>query len=286
VVICSKLCDALGLSDGMHGPISPSALQDLLAKPPTSPLVKFLTPAGRRGGFVGLFYLLLADFHVRFLRSRSSYMMAQPMLTEAFDLLRERAAHVQTLELLERAYYAAEPKVEVLLDKSDRMQRVVKMRAVTQFIMLGYRAMAREVGERRSSSMRRSASDVEDEVEVIPFGGNDVAPPNGEETKPRKYRGSLRVLRMHGKSSRGNAPAPPDTGEIQPKKNRGSLRVPKMQSFSSRSLSTSFGSKLARSLSNTSSKRSEASKRSEVSSPTSIVGSGREEANSVVSSMI
>ena len=45
----------------------------------------------RRGGFFGVFALLLADFHVRFTSSRASYLDAQPLVDTAFAVLARRA---------------------------------------------------------------------------------------------------------------------------------------------------------------------------------------------------
>ena len=102
IVVVSKLCDALGLSEGMRGPISAEELDGLLASPhsPTrrgGSILKMLVPdAGSRitrrsrGGFNGLFALLLADFHARFVRKKTTYMQVQGLLTETFaDLERQ-----------------------------------------------------------------------------------------------------------------------------------------------------------------------------------------------------
>ena len=69
IVLCSRLCDSCALSNGMRGPIKPEQLAALLKAPPptqfAADLWAILPDRQRRGGFAGIFALVLADFHVR-----------------------------------------------------------------------------------------------------------------------------------------------------------------------------------------------------------------------------
>ncbi len=99
IVVCVKLCDAIGLSAGMRGPISADELQILLASPPQTQLAADLRPlladGRRRGGFFGLFSLLLADFHVRFTLTRASYLECQSLVDKAVEVLSRRLEAVR-----------------------------------------------------------------------------------------------------------------------------------------------------------------------------------------------
>lgn len=90
IVIVVKLCNALKLADGMRGPISSKELEALLESPTRAPVSLMIIPHAKLGGFFGLFSLLLVDFHVRFVRRRATYMMAQQLLTETFAELEKQ----------------------------------------------------------------------------------------------------------------------------------------------------------------------------------------------------
>jgi hypothetical protein len=105
IVVCCKLCDLLGLSDGVRGPISAEALETLLATSRRH-LATLLVPWGRRGGFFGLFSLLMADVHTRFIRSRATYMAVQKLLTKVFEDLDRRAQGCRLFQELSDLYCA------------------------------------------------------------------------------------------------------------------------------------------------------------------------------------
>ena len=100
IVVCSKLCDAVGISAGMRGPISSADLATLLQSPPATTTAADLWPmladSRRRGGFYGLFSLLLADFHVRFTLARASYMAAGALIDTTVEVLARRLAIVRS----------------------------------------------------------------------------------------------------------------------------------------------------------------------------------------------
>ena len=99
IVLCARLCDACGISAGMRGPIKPASLDLLLKAPPPSELARdlwsVLPDKAKRGGFHGLFGLMLADFHVRFVLLRASYMDAQTLVDTVIDVLGRRLAEVR-----------------------------------------------------------------------------------------------------------------------------------------------------------------------------------------------
>lgn len=92
IVIVSRLCDLLGLSEGMRGPISSAELEKLLLSSAREHISKLLIPTPRRGGFYGLFSLLLVDFHVRFLGSRANYMMVPQLLNQVLADLEKQVS--------------------------------------------------------------------------------------------------------------------------------------------------------------------------------------------------
>ena len=98
VVLCTRLCDACGLSAGMRGAIKPDDLAALLKTPPPTEVAVHLWPLlvdrQRRGGFCGIFALLIADFHVRFILMRASYMQSQEIVTAVLATLARRLALV------------------------------------------------------------------------------------------------------------------------------------------------------------------------------------------------
>ena len=96
IVLCARLCDACGLSAGMRGPIKPEQLEALLAAPPPTEFARdcwsMLPDRQRRGGFAGIFALLRAAFHVRFVLMRASYMQAQTLVDTVLAVLARRLA--------------------------------------------------------------------------------------------------------------------------------------------------------------------------------------------------
>jgi len=119
VVMCAALCDALGISDGMRGPIPLAALAKLRASPQSyrNELTPFLWSSysswtlGRRGGFFGLFSLLFSDFHSQFVAQGLGYMQSQELLATCIERLKTRAAtarKVGTFAELRRLYVADE----------------------------------------------------------------------------------------------------------------------------------------------------------------------------------
>ena len=100
IVLCSRLCDSCGLAAGMRGPIKPDQLAALLKTPPPTEFAAALWPVlldrQRRGGFCGLFSLLLADFHVRFILTKASYLEAQTLVDAVFATLARRLAAVES----------------------------------------------------------------------------------------------------------------------------------------------------------------------------------------------
>jgi len=141
VVICTRLCDALGLSHGMLGPISraelnklrrpqpkhtfPSALAKLLHDPKSpdgescAPVLRrTLSDAGDKvlsylsgrpripANFFNLFALALIDFHMRFTRGRKTYMQSKQLVDDAIDQLMLRANDSTNFGILRAAYFS------------------------------------------------------------------------------------------------------------------------------------------------------------------------------------
>ena len=109
IVLCAKLCDACGLmrQPAMLGAIKPEALTLLLQTPPPTPLAadlwSVLPDRGRRGGFNGLFALMLADFHVRFTLMRASYLQSQQIVDTVITVLEKRLAIVRVEKVIDKA---------------------------------------------------------------------------------------------------------------------------------------------------------------------------------------
>ncbi|KAL1522011.1 hypothetical protein AB1Y20_021656 [Prymnesium parvum] len=104
IVMVTKLCDALGVSERMRGPISARELEVLLDSPYRASISKMLIPSARRDGFFGLFSLLLVDFHVRFIANRTTYMMSQKLLNETFADLEKQAQRCRSFKELWNVY--------------------------------------------------------------------------------------------------------------------------------------------------------------------------------------
>lgn len=152
IVVCARLCDALGLSRGVRGPISSAELDELLAGAKL-PLVKFLdesAPIQRksssffsfqsrtRGGFLGIFSLVLADFHARFIRDKYTYMQSQSLLDTVFAGLDKRAGSESTFAALHAAY-SADALVAEILDVSRRRTNLQKLRSAATVLVLSER---------------------------------------------------------------------------------------------------------------------------------------------------
>jgi hypothetical protein len=128
IVATCKLCDALGLSDGLRGPISQGELDKLLlaALPTEHALAVLLVESvdgasacdglcGASRGFDALCALLLADFHVRFFSdSKANYMLVQTLLSDAIAHLTREAQRVESLSALWAAY-CANPSIAKIL---------------------------------------------------------------------------------------------------------------------------------------------------------------------------
>eukprot|EP00038_Savillea_parva_P010592 m.191364 g.191364 ORF g.191364 m.191364 type:complete len:312 (-) comp18317_c0_seq1:222-1157(-) len=117
IVICSMLCDEIGISNGMRGPKTQRELDHLLAHPPRLKIAKLLTKEGRLEGFQELFSCALAHFHVQFLRNRSSYMESMSSAQAVVKELEERAQGCETLADIRAVYCASDPTIEQLLVK-------------------------------------------------------------------------------------------------------------------------------------------------------------------------
>lgn len=149
VVCCAALCDALGISNGMRGAVPDADLNNLLASPPASPLAAFCFASwsswalGRRGGFLGLFALLFADFHVRWHTFKVGYMQTQQLLAECIERLERRALDVSRsggFTELKDAYCADDEvgaEVAALLD--EREASMAKMKAAGDAVRMLHR---------------------------------------------------------------------------------------------------------------------------------------------------
>lgn len=167
VVICAALCDALGISDGMRGPIPLAALAKLRASPQTyrNDLTPFLWSSysswmlGRRGGFFGLFSLLFSDFHSQFVAQGLGYMQSQELLATCIDRLKARAAtarKVGTFAELRRLYVADEaapPGIHVILHGREEAIRTLRAgRHALRLVQLNKAIGAGSSGSRGGSS--------------------------------------------------------------------------------------------------------------------------------------
>jgi len=154
VVVCTRLCDALGLSHGMRGAISRAelealrrarpkhadasgALAKLLHEPKlderdtstcTPMLRRTLSDAGEKvrsylcgrprlpANFFNLFALVLVDFHSRFSSERKTYMQSKQLIDEAIERLMLRAADAASFDALRAAYFA-DPRIARALEE-------------------------------------------------------------------------------------------------------------------------------------------------------------------------
>lgn len=92
IVLCSIICDAVGISAGMLGPLKAGQLDKLLTSRPKSPgIVSLLSKQGPTCGFNEMFSFAFAKFHVRFLGDNASYLASKQYAEEAVAELEERA---------------------------------------------------------------------------------------------------------------------------------------------------------------------------------------------------
>eukprot|EP00035_Acanthoeca_spectabilis_P035145 m.32725 g.32725 ORF g.32725 m.32725 type:complete len:308 (+) comp7083_c0_seq1:3194-4117(+) len=115
IVICAMLCDRIGISDGMRGPISEKELDQLLARAPKLAMCSLLTKEGPHVGFQELFSFALAHFHVEFLRRGLGYLQCRQCAEDVVDQLEARALTFPTLDSLRQEYCRSSPPVGQLL---------------------------------------------------------------------------------------------------------------------------------------------------------------------------
>ena len=153
VVCCAALCDALGISNGMRGAVPDAELNMLLASPPTSPLAPFCFASwsswalGRRGGFLGLFALLFAEFHARWHKYTVGYMQTQQLLTECVARLERRALAVSRsggfTELRDACCADDDVGAEVAALLGEREASMAKMKAAGDAVRMLHRINGR-----------------------------------------------------------------------------------------------------------------------------------------------
>ena len=218
IVLCSRLCDAIGISNGMRGALPEAALEKTLASPPP-PLARLLVAAsgggGRRGGFPGVFSLAYADFHASFVATQATYMESQRLLGEVVSRLEGRAAKCRQLPALHAAYVGSDAAVGQILDVAARRGRIQKLRAVTAFTQVLQEVRSRE--ESLQAALAAEAAAKEQTAQTAAAGAALAAsaasvkavepppPPDDEESAPELPEEVIKqVMSMNG-GKRGSA---------------------------------------------------------------------------------
>ena len=165
IVICSRLCDVIGLSEGMRGAIPPAALEKLLADGVyrKSPVARLLVvgPRGmRRSDFQWMFSVCMAAFHVKFIRGSCTYLNCQPLLAEVFAELEQRCACSQNMKSLHR-HYVADRDIAACLDVSAHKVKESTVRKAAALVRVN-----KAVSE-ASPSLRRQLDALNVDVGVV-----------------------------------------------------------------------------------------------------------------------
>ena len=164
IVICCRLCDAIGISDGMRGAIGEYELERRLKDEATllrGPLARLLVLAPRRGqrsAFQWLFAMALASFHVKFVNGNCTYLDAQPLLGEVFLEL-ERVGTSSTSISDVHSAFVADADVAACLDARDRRAKQRTARAAAAVVRLRGSHIARwrpAAGVRKSVAVERA----------------------------------------------------------------------------------------------------------------------------------
>ena len=119
VVLCTELCDMIGISKKNRGAIKEKEMNDFLNATTSSPFLSLIETNDHGIAFNEMFSYIFADFHCRFVKDKSlGYLDLQTTVKETMETFEQFISKYKKIEMVRNAYLSKDPMIKSLLQKS------------------------------------------------------------------------------------------------------------------------------------------------------------------------
>lgn len=118
VVLCTELCDLIGLSKRNRGVISKDDLNNFLITSTSSPFLRLIETNDHGVAYNEMFSYIFIDFHCTFIQGKDyGYLDLQHVVAMTMDRFKDFIAKYNTIEALRSAYVSSNTMIKSLLTK-------------------------------------------------------------------------------------------------------------------------------------------------------------------------